>query len=93
VFSSSKVCENNFAKLNYFLFFSNLWVTFSPFSGLVSRCVFFKFNELKFFEMKNSIFNNGKTNFETLSTEEMLKVRGGSKPINRPIDILLPPKR
>ncbi len=43
--------------------------------------------------MKNSIFNNGKVNFETLSTEEMLKVRGGSKPINRPIDIILPPRR
>ena len=43
--------------------------------------------------MKNSIFNNGKTNFETLSTEEMLKVRGGSKPIARPVDIILPPRR
>ncbi len=59
-------------------------------------CVFFKFNELKFFEMKSLFFNNEKVNFEgfeTLTSGEMLKVRGGSKPINRPIDIILPPRR
>ncbi len=46
--------------------------------------------------MKSLFFNNEKVNFEgfeTLTSGEMLKVRGGSKPIARPIDIFIPTKK
>jgi hypothetical protein len=56
--------------------------------------VFFKFNELNYFVMKRSFArkeeNRNFNYFETLSVNEMLKVRGGGdlKPASRDKDIL-----